>query len=227
MNSLKKTTRIKINVMKHNREIRLIILCMIILNVNIFAQTESWKTEKIDNGKITVKYSISERTDENGDDVPLIEDNATTTDSVSMQNCILLMKDVSRHKEFTDDEVSEKIKTISDNEWIVYYFTDNPWPIPNCDCVAKMTFSQDTTGKIAVFTFTAAPSMYDKKDVKRMTYFNVTYTFKNLGNGKVEITIAGITSPAVGVPLWIIKAAFPDAPADCLRKFIKLAKEKE
>lgn len=211
--------------MIHTLQIELLMLCMFFLSSSISAQTEGWKTAKLDNGKITVKYKISTRTDENGEKLQLIEDISTTTDSLSMQNCISVMKDVSKHKEFTDDYISEKVKTISDSEWVVYYYSKNPWPIANSDCVSMMTFSENTTEKIAVFKFTAAPSEFKKGNVKRMTYYNVTYSFKDLGNGTVEITETGKTTPPVKVPLWIIRSAFPGVPANALRKFVKLAKE--
>ncbi len=101
--------------------LRLIILCMMFLCTNLFAQTNEWKTDKIDDGKITVRSCISERTNESNEVVPLIEYIATTTDRVSMQNCISLLKDASKHKEFHGNDVSKKIETITENEWIVYY----------------------------------------------------------------------------------------------------------
>ena len=225
MNINEKTAIIKTNIMKKKVQTGLIILGMIFLNANIFAQTEEWKTEKTKDGQITVSSNISERTDENGDEVQLLEYTATTTASVSMQNCISVIKDVSKHKEFTDDEVSKKIRTISDNEWIVYYYTDAMWPFRDNDCVAKMIFSEDETKKTATFTVTAAPSMLEeKKKVDRMTYYNVTYAFEDLGNGKVEITTTGKMSPSMEAPAWMIKKWFPEGPADILRIIIKLAK---
>lgn len=197
---------------------------MFFLSTNCAAQTEKWKTKITDHGKISVKYSISERADENGTIVPLIEDIATTTAAVAMQNCISLMKNISRHREFTGDAISKNIRTVSENEWIIYFYSDNPWPIADSDCAARMSFSEDKIAKTATFTITAAPEMYEKQRVKRMTYYNVTYTFKDLGNGNVEITLAGKSSPAVKVPRWVISAAFPGAPADGLRKFVELAK---
>lgn len=224
MNTNKKTTRIKINVMKNKVQIGLIILGMIFLNTNLFAQTIDWKTETTKDGKVTVKSKISKRTDERGNNVQLIEYVATTTASVSMQNCISVVKDVSKHKEFTDDEVSKKVKTISDNECVVYYYTNSPWPMPDSDCVMKMNFSEDETKRMAVFTLTAAPSMFEKKDVERTTCYNVTYAFIDLGNGKVEMTVTGKMSPTVKAPDWMIRAWFPDGPADILRIILKLAK---
>lgn len=218
--------KLKFRFMKYKTHNALIILFMICLIPNLFSHSKEWKTKNIDGGKIMVKYCISERIDEKGKKVPLIEDIVKSTDSLNILDCIALMKDVSRHKEFTGDYISEKVGIISDNEYIVYYFSKNPWPIANSDCVANMKFSEDKVEKTAVFRFTAAPSEYKTGNVKRMTYYDITYSFKDLGNGTVEITETGKTTPPVDVPLWIIKSAFPGAPASSMRKLVKLSKEK-
>jgi len=204
--------------------IKIILLCLVFANVSLLAQSSQWKTKTADNGKITVSYKISERTDENGKKAPLIEDSAVAIESLSLQRCISLMKDVANHKEFTGDCISKKVKTISDSEWVVYYFSKNPWPIENSECVAKMTFSQDAAGKTAIFKFSAAPAEMTKGDVKRVSYMDQTYAFKDLGDGRVEMTATGKSSPAVKVPLLFITSSFPEAPAKTIRKFINFAK---
>lgn len=224
MDSNKKTSSIKINVLKNKVQIGFIILSMIFLNVNIFAQTKEWKTENTKDGKISVKSRISDRTNKEGKDVQLIEYVATTTAIVDMQNCIAVIKDVSKHKEFMDDEVSKIVKTISDNEWIVYYFTNSPWPMPDSDCVSTMTFLEDKDNGIATFILNATPTMFENGDVKRMTYYNVTYTFKDQGNGEIELTVTAKMSPVVQAPDWMVRGFFPKGPADVLREILKFAK---
>jgi hypothetical protein len=209
--------------MENKVQIGLITLSMILLNTNIFSQTDGWKTEKTKDGKITVRSRISERTNEMGDEVQLIEYVATTIASVDIQNCISVLKNVSKHKEFTFDDVSKKVKTISDNEWIVYYYTDESWPMSGNDCVAKMIYSEDETNKTTTFTLTAAPSMFEKKDVERMTYYNVKYAFEDLENDKIKMIIDGEMSPVVQAPKWMLRAWFPEGPADALRGIITLA----
>lgn len=202
-----------------------IILYGFFLSTNILAQTAEWKTKEIDNGKITVSYRISDRIDGSGDKVPLIEDSSVTIASLDIDDLISLLKDVSRHREFTDDHISEKTSTISDSEWVVYYYSKNPWPVANSDCVARMTFSENKLEKRAIFRLIAAPAEFRKGDVNRMTHYNVTYTLRELNDGTVEITMTGKASPPMKVPLWLIKSAFPGAPANALRKMVKLAKE--
>lgn len=193
--------------------------------LNVSAQDKDCKVKKLDNGSIIVQYCISKLYDELGNKYIQIEDSTTTVDHIDLKKCISLMKDVQKHKLFTGDAKSKIVRSISPNEWIIYYYTDNPWPIENSDCVSRMTFIENKEEKTATFTLVATPSEYEKENVNRMTHFNVVYTFKDLENGKVKITMVGKSSPPVKVPMWLIKSAFPSAPANAIRKLVELVKE--
>jgi hypothetical protein len=202
-----------------------LLTCLIFFTLSLSAQEKDCTTKELDNRKIIVKYCFSKFLDEDGNELLLIEDSTITEAQVDFAKCVLLMKDVQKHKLFTGDYESRIVKTISDNEWIIYYFTDNPWPVKNSDCVSRMTFSENKEEKTAIFEFVATPSEYEKGDVNRMKYFNVIYTFKDLENGKVRITMKGKSSPPVKVPMWLVKSAFPKAPASAVRDIVTLVKE--
>lgn len=202
----------------------ILILLFILIGENISAQTVDWITQKTEDGKIIVTSKISKRIDEKANEVQLIEYVATTTANVNMQSCISVMKDISKHKEILNEKVSEVIEKLSDSEWLIYYYFDAPWPIPNSDCVSKMNFSEDISNGIATFTLTAESSMYDIKDVKRLTYYNVTYTFKDIGNGQVEMTSTAQLTPVIQAPEWIVREFFPNGPARYLERLLALAK---
>jgi hypothetical protein len=209
-----------------NRNIKplaILILIASFTNLNAIAQSTDWKTEKSEDGKIIVTSKISKRIDEDSKEVQLIEYVAKTTAHVSLNKCISVMKDISKHKEILNENVSEMLRSISENEWLIYYYFDAPWPIPNSDCVSKMNFSEDLKNGLATFTLTAEPAMYENKDVKRLTYYNLTYTFKDLGNGKVEMTSTAKLTPVVQAPDWIVKNFFPEGPARYLQRLLVLA----
>ena len=217
----------EMNGTKKSFDLLITFLLLICFSLGTQAQAKKWKTKKLYNDKVTVTYRISERTNKDGDVVTLIEDDATIIDSLSLENCIAVLKDGSKHKEFTNDKISSLVKAISANEWIVYYYTDNPWPIANSDCVAKMTFTENTDEKTVIFKLTAAPTAFEEGNVNRMTYYNIIYTFKDLGNGLVEINMSGKTTPPVKVSNWLIEAAFPKAPAEALYNMVELIKNYE
>lgn len=198
---------------------------LIFISFGLSAQEKDCTTKELDNSEIIVKYCFSKFLDEDGNDLLLIEDSTITEAQIDFEKCVFLMKDVQKHKLFTGDSESRIVKTISDNEWIIYYYTNNPWPVKNSDCVSRMTFTENKDEKIAIFELVATPLEYEKGDVKRMQHFNVIYTFKDLGDGKVRITMRGKSSPPVKVPMWLIKSAFPKAPASAVRDIVKLVKE--
>jgi len=198
---------------------------MIFLSLNLSAQEKDCTTKELDKGKIIVKYCFSKFLNEDGNDLLLIEDSTITEAHIDFEKCVSLMKNVQKHKLFTGDSESKIVRTISDNEWIIYYYTKNPWPLANSDCVSRMTFTESKDKKTAIFELVATPAEYENRDVNRMTHFNVVYSFKNLGDGKVRITMTGKTSPPVKVPMWLIKSAFPKAPASAIRAIVKLVKE--
>lgn len=202
-----------------------LLINFIFLFQNTIAQDKTCKVKKMDDGSILVKYCISKIYDEFGNKFIQIEDSTTTVSHVDFNKCIALMKEVSKHKLFTGDAKSELLRVVSDNEWDIYYYTDNPWPIKNSDCVSRMSFTENKEEKIAFFKLVAKPLAYEKRNVSRMIHFNITYAFKDLGNGTVKITMTGKSSPPVKVPLWLIKSAFPSAPANAIRKFIAIIKE--
>jgi len=167
-------------------------------NTGLTAEGNGWKTAELDGGKISVRYNISGQTSENGDACLLIQDTKRTIDHPDFEKCVSMMKDVSRHSEFTGDYSSEIIKRISDNEWLVYYYTKNPWPLSDSDCAARMVLTENLAEKTAVFTFTATPDAKEtKKDIPRMK-----------------------------VSAWAVRSAFPGLPAGMIRKLAKLAGEK-
>ena len=196
------------------------------MNANVFSQTNEWKTEKNKDGKVTVKSNISRRTDEKGDVVQLIAYSATTRERVNISNCISVLKDVSNHKYFLDEKESKMVKTISDNKWVIYYYFDSPWPMPDADCVVHMIFTEDVAKRTATFTLTAAPTLFEKKEIERMTYYNVTYVFKEVGDDEVEMTTTAKVTPVVQAPDWMVRSFFPEGPADILQRILKLAKNK-
>ena len=216
----------KIRIMKNLRYLFLA-FCMMgysgILN-EVNAQS-SWITRTLDDGKITVRYKFTEKIDEEGKEMVLIEDMTTTVAELEYEKCIAFMKDIERHKEFTGDYISKNVKKVSDTEWIVYYYSRNPWPVANTDCVARMVLTEDKESKRAVFQLSAAPDQYEMGEVARMTIYNVSFTFWDKGEGQVEIIEKGRTSPAVKVPQWLIKSAFPKVPADAMRNLVRLIGE--
>jgi hypothetical protein len=212
------------NLMDLTVPIRTIMLGMTCLGVVISAQAKELKTENAGYDNITEEYAISERTNEHGEQVPLIEYSASATVQCSYQSVISIMKDVANHNKFTNSDISKKVEALSDSEWVVYYYSKVRL-LTDYDCVAIMTIHEDAANKSARFAFTSAPALYRKTGANRFTYYTITYEFKDLNNGFLAVTMTAKMTPPIKVPPTMTREAFVGAVADCFRKFIKLAWE--
>ena len=206
-----------------NRSSHLAALCVFFASASATAQGTEWRTATVDAGKVTVTWRVTARTNERGEEVPLIEYRASASAPLRMEKAIALLQDASRHHEFMGDKTSERVAIISDTECVIHSRYGAPWPFPDNDRVTRMTTAEDTDKKTVTFTFTAEPTAWKETGVKRVTFFNQIYTIKDVGGGKVELGLETKMSPPNPVPLWMIRAAFPGAGADPLRKFIELA----
>jgi len=74
------------------------------LSTALSAQTNEWKTAMSKDGKMTAKYHFSTRVNEDGDKVPLVQTITLTTANIGIENCISLMKNVSKHKDFRGEK---------------------------------------------------------------------------------------------------------------------------
>lgn len=187
------------------------------------AQAEEWKTARSKDGKVEVVSRISARIGAEGQRQQLIEYSATTTARVGLENCVALLKDAAKHKDFLDDEISKRIATVSDSEWVLYYYSPAPWPLSDFDCVTRMRYSQSPGEKRALFTLSAAPALLAPGKVKRISHYEVAYEFEDLGDGKTLISMRASVAPTIKVPAWMLNSIFPETPADILRKIAKLA----
>ncbi|MEO7427666.1 MAG: hypothetical protein ABI036_20955 [Fibrobacteria bacterium] len=219
--------KLRADKMNPSESIRLVFTLAATLSTAALAQADAWKKEMTDDGKVSVEYRVSRIKDTAGAEAPLIEFKASMTDSAGFEKCISTLMNVSNHKTFNGDEASETVRKVSETEWILYYNLKIPWPLPKTDCVVRMNFSRDTVNRSAEFSLVAAPDQAPPTGKRRFRVHQVSYTCKDLGNGKVELITAGKSSPPFKFPLWMIRASLPDAASDPLRIIMKLAKAGE
>jgi len=208
--------------MKKNLRITHFIGLVLFLNGSSYAQPEEWNIEKTKDGKTIVKNRISSRAEANGKEIQVVEYVATTVANVSLKKLVALMKDVSKHKDFMGQKTSMRINPILENECGVYYYYKGVWPYPNSDIAARMLYHEDPANRTTSFTLTAAPDLFPDQGVRRLDYYNISYYFKDLKEGNVEITISARFTPAVQLPAFMTRTWFPDGPADYLRDLIRL-----
>ncbi len=199
-------------------------LLIIFLSTTGIAQAKTWKTVTRDHGKIKIQYSVSKRIDEEGNKVPWIRYTAVTVEKISMKKVIALFRDPIEYGKLIGLKTCEKIKSISDNEWVNYSTASPGWPIADFDWVARMTFSENTNTRTVVFTSTADPTFIERTILNQNSSATETYTFKDLGNGEIEITITLEETPTVKVPRWLLHMAIPGNATGFIQKIVIFSK---
>jgi len=203
----------------------LVLLTTLLLNTAGFTQSAAWITEKSKDGTVTVQSCVSKRKDAQGHSHTWMEYVATTTANVRVSACVTVLKDIARHKDFLDAKSSRQLSILATDSWLVYYYFHLPWPMPDSDCVARMQISEDEVTKTVTFTLTAAPALFEKKAVDRITQYNLTYQFKDLGNNQAALTITSSVLPTAQVPVWVMRNFFPEGPAEVLHKLVRMANQ--
>jgi len=200
-------------------------LVFLVFQMLAFSQTKKWKTETTKD-KITVKSCISD-TLINKESRKLVEYVMTATVNADYNKCIEVLKDVSLHKNIFDYTVkSEKVKELSDNEYLIYYFIDMPWPIPNSDSVVKMKFTSDKEKKQTYFQMIASPTSMKDKGVKRLQVSTSTYLLKKISDTKTSIVATTYSVATLDAPDWLTNTWIPEGPAEIIRRISKISKEK-
>ena len=214
----------KLKAIKSKVPIMLVMLSVILPSSNTFAVANKWEKETVDDGKITVQWSISK----NNQSFPQIEYVASSVVQADMQKMIAVLKDVENHKIFNDDRDSKMLNELSRNEWDIYYLSKAPWPLSPSETFAKMILEEDTGRKKALFKINidAQKKHPRKENTHLMTDMNVTYTFIDVGGGNIEISIQSRSVAPIKVPAWMINAYFPDGPADTITKIVELSQRK-
>ena len=206
----------------------LLSLIMLLLGMSAHAQKPGWKQETTKDGKVRVSYYFDEKKDEKGKKYTVLEYEAVTTAPVSMESCLAVLKDVSKHKDFMEDtEYTKRIKDLSENEWLSYYRLKKRWPMPEADVVTRHTLKMEPDKKRFTVTGTPAPDMHPDQGVERMTESHSKYTVTDLGNGQTEIIMYSRSIPVVSIPKMLMATWFPNGPAKMVNGIATLAKEPE
>ncbi|OSY86926.1 hypothetical protein WH52_14175 [Tenacibaculum holothuriorum] len=193
---------------------KLIALLLLISTFNGIAQNRNWTTKTSKDGKTTVQYDII-KNDSNTHIYYIVE----TQKDISLDAIETYFSNSENHKSFLENTTeSKKVKKISDNEWVTYYYFDAPWPMPNSDAV--LNFKVEKTENQLTFIGNSSPEAYKATDVKRMQAYNITYNFERLNDTSTKLTITADFMPVGSVPKWLLKGWFPKGPAEIANRLL-------
>ncbi len=187
------------------------------------SQTESWQTESLDGGKISVSWNVTE----DSEGYPLIEYITQTTTGIDLESLVSVLKDIGKHRTLLDTAGVKLLEKVSGNQWNIYYHYSALWPLSDSEVASKMVFQENNSAHSATFYITADPSIDipENEERLRMKLSNFIYTFSQTGEHEVSITIDSRTIAPQKVPVWAINAMFPEIGADVMRRLLRLAHE--
>ena len=204
------------------------VLCILLPSSHIKAQNEGWKQDKTKDGKVLVSYNFLEKIDENGKKFNVLEFEAVTKAAVSLESCLAVLTDNSRHKDFMEDaEHTERIKVLSEDEWLSYYKLKSRWPMPETDVVTRYKLELKPDYNSFILTGYPAPDMYPDQGLKRMQESFSRYTITDLGEGQCEVTMYSKSVPVASIPKMLLKTWIPNGPANMVNGIVRLAQEEK
>ncbi|MRI01681.1 hypothetical protein GH721_14150 [Kriegella sp. EG-1] len=184
------------------------IFIILLVSFKVFSQERSWTIEKSKDGKSTVKHDLVKE-----DKRTHFYYIAQTTANVTLGELDSYFSKTMHHQNFLErTPITEEIEKIAGDEWLAYYFFDAPWPLANSDVVLRIKRTKEN--RKLIFTATAIAHNYKKSNVERMTRYNVIYEFESLDDQTTKITYNADYVPVGSIPKFLIKAWFPEGPAN-------------
>lgn len=188
--------------------------------VEIFPE---WELQ-LDEGNVKVFTRISDVKIE-GALLTQLEYRAITSSSRAPEVLVSVINNVGNFPELFSADTAEKIKSSEGPEGdYVYYYFDNPWPIPNLDLVRHISKALILENGDVQIKHTATPRAYEDKDVKRLGISDLIFTLKVKEDKSTELEIEGRFIP-MGIPLMLVKAWLPDGPKEIALKIIKYSED--
>lgn len=189
-------------------------------DVEIFPE---WELQ-LDEGNVKVFTRISDVKIE-GALLTQLEYRAITSSSRAPEVLVSVINNVGNFPELFSADTAEIIKNIEGTEGeYVYYYFDNPWPIPNLDLVRHISKALILENGDVQIKHTATPRAYEDKDVKRLEISDLIFTLKVKEDKSTELEIEGRFIP-MGIPLMLVKAWLPDGPKEIALKIIKYSED--
>lgn len=136
--------------------------------------------------------------------------------NTTLKNCVGLLYDVARHKDFmygvgTGKVVDEE----SEVKRYLHYIVEMPWPLDDRDIVSLVSTTQDPETKTVQMVTKSTPSKIPETELDRMERAEGLWQFRPIGEKQVEVTYQYLSDPE-GIPTWVVNMFLLTAPKNTL-----------
>lgn len=184
------------------------------------AQGNDWKEVTSPNGKVYIKYQVLSAKGNGDEDRAVAKYTASSVVNVNIDDAERFLRRSENYKTILENtELSKKVGTISENEWLLYLYMDIPWPFPDADCVQRVTV--DRSEKELIVSAVAKPDAYPMQDEQRMNISSTKYHFIKKDNGEVELTLTGEFSPVGPINKFLLETWFPKGPEASIDRLVE------
>lgn len=153
----------------------------------------------------------------------------TVVENVRLSAMVALVEDTDACADWVDRCAESYLhQRISETEAQVYTHTNLPFPVKDRDMLATMKWTQDPSTLEVTMESEAANGVLDEvRGRVRLIDGEVSWHFKPLDSGRVEITNQAHIDPNGPLPGWLVNLLLVDTPFETLKSFVaEIAKPK-
>lgn len=142
----------------------------------------------------------------------------------NLYDVLAVLSDTPRFKEWMDRcATAQRLRKVSETEYIIYMRTDAPWPVSDRDAVYHSKVHVDTKRQVVDIRFRAVVTPLKKPvdGVVRMKKLQGHYKLTALGAHKTRVDYQVDADPAGSLPGWLARLATKRLPLKTLRALRK------
>jgi hypothetical protein len=147
--------------------------------------------------------------------------SVTVVEGVRVSSMIALLEDAEACPDWADRCAESRVHTrIAPNESLVYTVNDMPFPVKDRDVLAHVTWSQDPESlTVTMSSYATEGQLEPVKGRLRLTEARVTWQFRPLPSGAVEVMSEAHINPGSPLPGFVTNMLLVDTPYETLRAF--------
>lgn len=155
------------------------------------------------------------------DNSPILELRGEIEVDADIKRAVSLYEQVNRTTEwFHRSKEVNLLETISENEKIIYFAADLPWPLSDRDGVYRRVKSVDPVSNIVHYQLSAAGEHYPKhKERVRVNYLDGEWRFTALPGGRTAISYRMHTEAGGYIPAGVVNRFTVSLPFRTLSNF--------
>lgn len=134
---------------------------------------------------------------------------------------VALVEDTDACADWVDRcDDSYLFERISDTEAYIYTHTNLPFPVKDRDMLAHLKWSQDSdTLEVTMESEATTGKLDPVRGRVRLVDGEVSWHFKPLGSGRIEVTNRAHIDPNGSIPGWLVNLLLIDTPFETLKSF--------